>query len=302
MTLEELSDTEKRLHELSDRVERALNRWLPPGQTHPAVLHEAMRYSVLNGGKRIRPALVYATGQTLDVPMSRLDGPACAVELIHAYSLIHDDLPAMDDDDLRRGKPTCHKAFNEATAILAGDAIQALAFHLLAHDPNIDVDAGIRLRMVEILANATGSRGMAGGQAIDLDAVGKELNLTELEDMHIHKTGALIRASVIMAAITKPDISPQTLERLDHYAQCIGLAFQIKDDILDVEGDTEILGKPQGSDSQLNKPTYPALMGLSRAKARAMELHDDAIHSLAEFDQRADLMRQIATFIVKRIK
>ena len=302
MTLEELSHTEERLHELSDRVEKALDRWLPPGQTHPAMLHEAMRYSVLNGGKRIRPALVYATGHTLGVPMLRLDGPACAVELIHAYSLIHDDLPAMDDDDLRRGKPTCHKAFDEATAILAGDAIQALAFHLLAHDPNIDVDAGIRLRMVEILASAAGSRGMAGGQAIDLDAVGKELNLTELEDMHIHKTGALIRASVLMAAITKPDIPPQSLEQLDHYAQCIGLAFQIKDDILDVEGDTEILGKPQGSDRQLNKPTYPTLMGLSRAKARAMELHDDAIQSLAKFDQRADLMRQIATFIVKRTK
>ncbi len=302
MTLEELTATEKRLHTLSDRVEQALHRWLPSDQTHPAVLHEAMRYSVFNGGKRIRPALVYATGLALDIPMSRLDGPACAVELIHAYSLIHDDLPAMDNDDLRRGKPTCHKVFNEATAILAGDAIQALAFYLLAHDNNIDVDASIRLRMVEILSNAAGSRGMAGGQAIDLDAVGKELNLTELEDMHIHKTGALIRASINMAAIAKPDISPQDLEQLDRYAQCIGLAFQIKDDILDVEGDTQTLGKPQGSDSQLNKPTYPSLMGLNRAKARAMELHDDAIRSLKDFDQQADMMRQIATFIVMRVK
>lgn len=287
---------------MSQRVEQVLDRWLPAKQTHPNTLHEAMRYAVLNGGKRIRPALVYATGQAVGVPMSRLDGPACAVELIHAYSLIHDDLPAMDDDELRRGKPTCHRAFDEATAILAGDAIQALAFYLLTHDDSLDVGAGVRLRMVEILANAAGSRGMAGGQAIDLDAVGKELNLTELEDMHIHKTGALIRASIIMAAITKPEVSSRELERLDRYAQCIGLAFQIKDDILDVEGDTQTLGKPQGSDRQLNKPTYPALMGLHRAKARAMELHDDAIRSLEDFDQRADLMRQIATYIVKRVK
>lgn len=285
---------------MSERIERALRRLLPAGQTHPANLHEAMRYAVLNGGKRIRPALVYATGQAVGVAVEGLDRAACAVELIHAYSLIHDDLPAMDNDDLRRGKPTCHKAFDEATAILAGDAIQALAFHLLTHDDSLD--AGIRLRMVEMLASAAGSRGMAGGQAIDLDAVGKELNLTELEDMHIHKTGALIRASVMMAAIAKPEISSQELEQLDRYAQCIGLAFQIKDDILDVEGDTQILGKPQGSDSQLNKPTYPALMGLHRAKARAMELHDDAIRSLEDFDQRADLMRQIATYIVKRVK
>lgn len=299
---EEISDTEKRLLEMSARVERALDRWLPTEQTHPATLHEAMRYSVLNGGKRIRPALVYATVQAVGVPMSMLDGPACAVELIHAYSLIHDDLPAMDNDDLRRGKPTCHMAFDEATAILAGDAIQALAFYILAHDNSLAVDAGIRLRMVEMLANAAGSRGMAGGQTIDLGSVGKELNLTELEDMHIHKTGALIRACVLMAAITKPEISAQELERLDRYAQCIGLAFQIKDDILDVESDTQTLGKPQGSDSQLNKPTYPALMGLRRAKARAMELHTDAIRSLEHFDQRADLMRQIATYIVMRVK
>jgi geranylgeranyl pyrophosphate synthase len=302
MTLEDLSDTEKRLHEMSTRVEQVLDRWLPSRQTHPTTLHEAMRYSVLNGGKRIRPALVYATGQAVGVSMSRLDGPACAVELIHAYSLIHDDLPAMDNDDLRRGKPTCHRAFDEATAILAGDAIQALAFYLLTYDDSLEVNASIRLRMVGMLANAAGSRGMAGGQAIDLDSVGKALDLTELEDMHIHKTGALIRASVSMAAIANPLISSQELDRLDRYAQCIGLAFQIKDDILDVEGDTQTLGKPQGSDSQLNKPTYPALMGLHRAKTRAMELHDVAMRSLEEFDQRANLMRQIATYIVKRVK
>jgi geranylgeranyl diphosphate synthase, type II len=301
MTFDELVETESQLHKLSLRVEQDLHRWLPSEQTHPRELHQAMRYSVLSGGKRIRPALMYATGQALDIAFTGLDGPACAVELIHVYSLIHDDLPSMDDDDLRRGKPTCHKAFGEATAILAGDAIQALSFYILAHDKRMTNSTETRIRMIETLAQAAGSRGMAGGQAIDLASVGKILNLAELEDMHIHKTGALIRASILLAALCKPDLPTEHRERLDHYAKCIGLAFQIRDDVLDVEGDTKTLGKPQGSDSELNKPTYPSLLGLEEAKIRALTLHDDAINSLAAFGERADMLRNIATYIVKRV-
>ena len=259
-----------------------------------------MRYSALAGGKRVRPALVYATGLAVNVPLECLDGPACAVELIHAYSLIHDDLPAMDDDELRRGKPTCHTAFNEATAILAGDAIQALAFYVLTHDPSMVADARVRVRMVETLARAVGSRGMAGGQAIDLASVGQSLDIAQLENMHIHKTGALIRTSVRLGALCKLDISEHALEHLDHYAKCIGLAFQIRDDIIDVEGDTETLGKPQGSDMELDKPTYPSLLGMEEAKERARVLHDDALQSLQEFDESADLLRWVAEFIVNR--
>ncbi len=295
-----LSETESRLRALSVRVEHALDAWLPAESTHPQELHRAMRYAVLGGGKRIRPALMYATAQAVDVPLRQVDGAACAVELIHAYSLIHDDLPAMDDDDLRRGRPTCHKAFGEATAILAGDAIQALAFYILAHDPELGADAAIRLRMVETLALAAGSRGMAGGQAIDLAAVGRTLSLVELEDMHIHKTGSLIRASVVMAAIAHRDLDEVMRSQLDHYAKCIGLAFQIQDDILDVEGHTEVLGKPRGSDSEANKPTYPALLGLDEARARAFTLRDEALASLACFGPGADLLRDIAEFIVNR--
>lgn len=302
MSAQDLLDTETRLRELSQRTEKALQHWIASNQTHPAELHRAMRYCVFNGGKRLRPALIYATGLALGIPLSILDRPACAVELIHTYSLIHDDLPAMDDDNLRRGKPTCHKAFDEATAILAGDAIQTLAFYVLAQNDDDGLNAQVRLKMLETLALASGSRGMAGGQAIDLYAVGKRLNLAELEDMHIHKTGALIRASITMAAAAKSEIASQSVEQLDHYAKCIGLAFQIHDDILDVEGNTKILGKPQGSDRQQNKPTYPALLGLNEAKAREMLLHDEAIHSLEGFGERADLLRRIATYIVKREK
>ncbi|MGH8502829.1 MAG: (2E,6E)-farnesyl diphosphate synthase [Gammaproteobacteria bacterium] len=293
---------EARLEALSARVERALDVWLPPEQLQPANLHKAMRYAALGGGKRMRPALVYATGQALGSPLDSLDGVACAVELIHAYSLIHDDLPAMDDDELRRGMPSCHKAFDEATAILAGDAMQALAFYILAHDPGIAVDPAVRVEMVESLAQASGSRGMAGGQAIDLASVGARLDIAQLEGMHIHKTGALIRASVMMAAAGCRDADALALNDLDHFAKCIGLAFQIRDDILDVEGDTAILGKTQGADHARDKPTYPALLGLEQAKARAHDLHDDALASLARFDERADLLRDIARYIVMRIK
>jgi farnesyl diphosphate synthase len=282
------------------RVESALNHWLPPTKIAPQKLHEAMRYSSLDGGKRVRPFLVYASGTALGLVPEQLDGPACAVELIHVYSLIHDDLPAMDNDDLRRGKPTCHRAFDEATAILAGDALQPLAFHILAHDPVIKAPAERRLQMIECLATAAGSRGMVGGQAIDLAAVGKDLDLPALENMHIHKTGALIRASVRLGALSAAQASAQTLSHLDHYAHCIGLAFQIQDDILDIEGSTETLGKAQGADQALNKPTYPTLLGLGGAKERAQELKDEAIASLAGLGPAADPLRWMAEYIVAR--
>ncbi|OBS09915.1 (2E,6E)-farnesyl diphosphate synthase [Acidihalobacter prosperus] len=284
------------------RAETALARWLPSAATLPDRLHEAMRYSTLGGGKRIRPLLVYAAGHALDVAAEQLDGAAAAVELIHVYSLIHDDLPAMDDDELRRGKPTCHRAFDEATAILAGDAMQALAFHIIAADPTLAGSADARLRMIDTLAQAAGSRGMAGGQAIDLDAVGRELSLAELENMHIHKTGALIRASVRMGALGAGDAAaPEAIERLDHYAKCIGLAFQIRDDILDVEGETETLGKTRGADLARGKPTFPSLLGLSEAKERAHGLYQDALDALAPLPASAEPLRWIAGFIVNRI-
>lgn len=286
------------------RTERALKHWLPSANINPTQLHDAMRYASLDGGKRVRPLLVYLTGQMLGASPASLDGPACAMELIHVYSLIHDDLPAMDDDELRRGKATCHIQFDEATAILAGDALQSLAFYILAHDPTMIDNAAQRLKMVETLAIASGSRGMAGGQAIDLAAVGslstQTMNLAELENMHIHKTGALIRASVKLGALSQTDVQPAQLDKLDHFANCMGLAFQIRDDILDVEGDTETLGKPQGSDQARNKPTYPALLGMPEAKRRADELHQEAIDSLAEWGETAQPLRDIAEFIIHR--
>lgn len=282
------------------RIEQALEKRLPSPDIHPTRLHQAMRYAVLGGGKRIRPILVYAAGEAARINPELLDGPASAVEMIHAYSLIHDDLPVMDDDDLRRGKPTCHKAFGEATTILAGDALQALAFYVLARDPEMLQTPLIRLRLIETLTQAAGSRGMVGGQAIDLASMGKELNLVELEDMHIHKTGALIRASVLMGALSQPDLATESLEKLDHYGKCIGLAFQIRDDILDVIADTQTLGKTQGADMALNKPTYPALLGLEGSRNRAKQLCEDALDSLAEFGLRANLLRWIAAYIIER--
>ena len=289
-----------KLRVYQSRVEGALDAWLPGSDVEPAYLHEAMRYAVLGGGKRIRPVLVYAAGEAFGVDLPCLDGPAVAVEMIHAYSLIHDDLPAMDNDDLRRGKPTCHKAYDEATAILAGDAIQALAFHILAADPGIQVAAGQRIDMIDRLAVASGSRGMAGGQAIDLGAVGKQLDIEQLENMHKHKTGALIRVSVELGALSKSGVETEQFRRISEFAGCIGLAFQVQDDILDVEGDTEVLGKPQGSDIQRNKPTYPNLLGLDGAKKVARELHKQALDALSGFDNRADTLRQIADYIVER--
>jgi farnesyl diphosphate synthase len=282
------------------RVERELDTWLPAAAIHPSRLHDAMRYAVFGGGKRIRPVLVYATGEALAVPLEQLDAPACAVELIHAYSLVHDDLPAMDDDDLRRGKPSCHKAYDEATAILAGDALQTLAFHVLAHAPLDHVEPAARLRMIGTLSMAAGSRGMIGGQAIDLAAVGQTLDAAQLEDMHIHKTGALIRASVLLAALSTPDLDMTRFEALDQYAKCVGLAFQIQDDILDVIGDSNETGKTTGADMQLNKPTYPALLGMDEAASLAAELVDTALASLNGFDASAEVLRAIARYTVDR--
>ncbi|NCF80549.1 MAG: (2E,6E)-farnesyl diphosphate synthase [Proteobacteria bacterium] len=279
------------------RANHALETCLPSADAAPEQLHEAMRYAVLNGGKRVRATLVYATGETVGADTALLDAPACAGELIHAYSLVHDDLPAMDDDDLRRGKPTCHRAFGEANALLAGDALQSFAFYTLAQGT---AHAPRSLAMVATLAHASGSLGMAGGQAIDLAAVGRDLSLAELEYMHRHKTGALIRASVRLGALCGDDVSSEQLEQLDAYAACIGLAFQVRDDILDVEADTETLGKAQGADIALNKPTYPSLLGLTAAKQKAEELHERAVSELVDFDARADGLRGLSAFIVNR--
>lgn len=283
-----------------DRAEQALEQRLPGENILPQKLHRAMRYCVLGGGKRMRPMLSYCTGKTLGISPDALDGIACAVEFIHVYSLIHDDLPAMDDDDLRRGKATCHIAFDEATAILAGDALQALAFEILAHDSTITATPENRIKMITMLAKASGSQGMAGGQAIDLESVGTRLNLPELENMHIHKTGALIRASVTMATLAKAGIEPEMAIKLDHYAKCIGLSFQVKDDILDEESDTETLGKTQGKDKENAKPTYPALLGMAGAKRKARELHEKAIASLEAFGPEADLLRDLSLYIIQR--
>jgi len=293
-------NTERQIEEWRQRSEKSLDKWLPSEKINPVLLHQAMRYSVLNGGKRVRPTLVYAAGYAVSAEIDALDAPASAVEYIHAYSLVHDDLPAMDDDDLRRGKLTCHKAFNESQAILAGDALQSLAFHILAHELPNSIPAEKKLDIIDTLAVASGSRGMAGGQAIDLASVGKSLNIAELEDMHVHKTGALIRASVKMGALCQPNIDNKQLKNLDHYAKCIGLAFQIQDDILDVTSDTETLGKTQGADIALNKPTYPALLGLDGAREMAAELHKEAHDSLNIFAEKAEPLRWLADYIVKR--
>ena len=282
------------------RADAALDRWLPAADIQPTRLHEAMRYAALGGGKRIRPTLIYGTAEALGLAPERLDGAACAVELIHSYSLVHDDLPAMDDDDLRRGRPTCHRAYDEATAVLAGDALQTLAFKVLSRDPDLPGGAEARLSMIETLACASGSRGMAGGQSLDLDAEGRELDLPMLENIHIHKTGALIRAGVRMATLASPDGGGERGDRLDHYAKCLGLAFQIRDDILDVEGESAVIGKTAGKDAAQEKATYPALMGLTHAREAATNLIEEALRSLEPFDDRAAPLRRIADYMLRR--
>ena len=289
-----------RLAGYAARVEQVLERWLPDPGAAPGRLHEAMRYSVLGGGKRVRPGLVYFTGEALGIPVERLDGPAAAVELIHAYSLVHDDLPAMDDDDLRRGRPTCHRAYDEATAILVGDALQVLAFEILARDPAMVPDPARRLEIIGLLAQASGTAGMAGGQAVDLEAAGHALSVAQLEHMHRLKTGALIHASVMMAAAGAEDSGPDARAALDHYGHAIGLAFQVQDDILDVEGETEVLGKRAQADAALHKPNYPAVAGLERAKARLRELHDEAIAALAPLGKSAEPLRWLSGWLTER--
>jgi geranylgeranyl pyrophosphate synthase len=282
------------------RVEATLEHWLPGAEVRPKRLHRAMRYASLDGGKRIRPVLVYAAGLATGGALEQLDGPACAVELIHAYSLVHDDLPAMDDDELRRGKPTCHRAFSEDTALLAGDALQSLAFQILAEDPMLAVTPVTRLEMVAMLARASGSLGMAGGQALDLEAVGLPLGLAELEEMHRRKTGALIRASVGLGVLAAGCADALTRERLDRYATAVGLAFQIQDDILDVAGDTATLGKTQGADIARNKPTYPALLGLEGARRKCRDLQAEAGAALAPLGKAAEPLRALAQFVIDR--
>ncbi|MFZ6047569.1 (2E,6E)-farnesyl diphosphate synthase [Pseudomonas sp. CR3202] len=263
-------------------------------------LYQAMRYSVVNGGKRVRPLLVYAACEALGGDLARADGAACAVELIHAYSLVHDDLPAMDDDDLRRGQPTTHIAFDEATAILAGDGLQALAFEVLADGERNPHDAETRLAMVASLGQAAGPAGMVGGQAIDLGSVGIKLDQQALETMHRHKTGALIEASVRLGALASGHADAAALAALRIYARAIGLAFQVQDDILDVESDTATLGKTQGKDQAHDKPTYPALLGLDNAKAYALQLRDQALQAVAGFGDAAEPLRALARYIVER--
>jgi len=296
----EASEFSDYLGSCQTRVEAALERWLPDEARPPRRLHAAMRYATLAPGKRVRPVLVYAAGAAVGIAPERLDGSACAVELIHAYSLIHDDLPAMDDDDLRRGRPTCHRQFDEATAILAGDALQPLAFEIICRDPALAVSATRRLAMLAALAAASGSHGMAGGQAIDLEATGRELSLPELENLHIHKTGALIRACVQLGTLAAEPLDEADAQALDHFAKCMGLAFQIQDDCLDVSGSTQTLGKTQGKDKAQDKTTYPVLLGLEGAREKARELRDDALASLSPFGPAADHLRRLAGYIVDR--
>ena len=283
-----------------ERVEAVLDRRLPGPDAKPVRLHRAMRYAALGQGKRIRPLLVYATGAAIGVAPEALDAPAAAVELIHAYSLVHDDLPAMDDDDLRRGRPTTHRAFDEATAILAGDALQVLAFEILAEDPMPTVSDAGRVDMIRLLARASGTQGMAGGQAMDLAATGRRLEPLQIEAMHSRKTGALIRASVLFACAAAPALPADRREALDRYGQAVGLSFQIVDDLLDVLGDPLVTGKGAGSDALRGKPTYPAIVGVAAARARANELAQEGIEALAGFGPAARQLRDFAGQLVVR--
>jgi geranylgeranyl pyrophosphate synthase len=294
-------DFQQRVLVAQERVERALQGALSGADAAAARLQEAMRYSVLGGGKRLRPLLVYITGEALGADPADLDAPAAAVELIHAYSLIHDDLPAMDDDDLRRGRPTCHRAFDEGTAILAGDALQALAFGVLAGRAN-GLDDATRVHMLTVLADAIGLAGMAGGQAIDLEAAGRAGDPAHVELMHRRKTGALIRASVELGALAAAAKSEATLAALRLYGGEIGLAFQIQDDILDVTGDTAVLGKRAGADAARGKPNYPSVFGLQRARELALAHRDRALAALQGIGAAAGPLRSLAYYVVDRVQ
>ena len=284
------------------RIENALSKRLPNTANNSATktscqLIEAMRYSTLDGGKRLRALLVYATGEALGSDLDKLDAPASAVEMIHAYSLVHDDMPIMDNDDLRRGRPTCHKEFDDATALLVGDALQSLAFETLCDDLLSPVQ---QAQMVKTLARKSGVLGMAGGQALDLESVGETLNIDDLQSMHELKTGALIQASVRLGALCSPKINETILAKLDIYAFCIGLAFQVQDDVLDVIADTDTLGKTQGADIALNKPTYPALLGLDAAQEKASALIENALAELDGLPYNTEILEALAHFVVDR--
>lgn len=280
-------------------VEVCLDKHLATVDYAPVRLHEAMRYVVLGGGKRVRPLLALAAGELSGANQERVVLTGVAVELIHAYSLVHDDLPCMDDDTLRRGKPTCHIRYDEATALLVGDSLQSLAFQILAQ-PGLTQNPGKQLEMVEQLAIAAGSRGMAGGQAIDLDSVGKTLSLSELEFMHIHKTGALIRAAVMLGAYCGNGLNTSQIKQLDHFAKCIGLVFQVVDDILDAEATTDTLGKTAGKDAENNKPTYVSILGVKQARELAKSIHQDACQALDKLEVDATRLRQVTDFIIER--
>ena len=285
------------------RIERVLEQELAGQDAATLRLRQAMRYSVLGGGKRLRPVLVYLTGEAFGAPVRRLDAPAAAVELIHAYSLIHDDLPAMDDDDLRRGRASCHRAFDEGTAILAGDALQALAFAVLARsgaEPAGDSSAEERVLMLATLARAIGVEGMAGGQAIDLEAIGRSLDAAAIERMHRRKTGALIQASVELAAIAAGLSPGPAYPALQAFGAEVGLAFQIQDDILDVTGETSVIGKRKGADAALGKPTYPSVFGLSAARDLAVQHRDRALAAIHGLGPAAQPLRQLACFVIDR--
>ena len=290
-----------RLAAYRTRIERVLDGTLALPDCGTDRLRDAMRYSTLAGGKRLRPTLVYLTGESLGAPLEELDAAAASVELIHVYSLVHDDLPAMDDDDLRRGRPTCHRAFDEATAILVGDALQALAFTVLADEGNGHQEPSTRLAMIRVLAQAVGTSGMAGGQAVDLAAVGQNLSVAAIEDMHRRKTGALIEGSVLLGALAAGVTVGPRLEGLRRFGAEIGLAFQIQDDILDVEGDPSLLGKTTGADAAHNKPTYPSTAGLDAARKRARQLRDDAIAALEPLGTNGTALAELAHFVVSRV-
>ncbi|MEC9083417.1 MAG: farnesyl diphosphate synthase, partial [Pseudomonadota bacterium] len=285
------------LDQCRQQVDRELDRCLARHATSER-LQETMRYSVLGGGKRVRPALCMAAARAMGSDESTALAPACALELIHAYSLVHDDLPAMDDDDLRRGRPTAHIAFDEASAILAGDALQTLAFALLSDAPALSDRQ--RVTMISELARAPGQKRMVGGQAIYLEYLWRQLSVAQLEAMHRHKTGALIEASVRLGALTSETVTECQLSNLTDYASALGLAFQVQDDLLDIEGDTEVIGKRQGSDAARAKPTYPALLGIEGARQHLARLLDEALSALESFDSEADTLRAMADYVVAR--
>ena len=289
---------EDRIADYTRRVDACLDKILPPANQTPKRLHDAMRYAVFNGGKRVRPLLTYAAGECLNVDAGLLDAPAVALELIHAFSLVHDDLPAMDDDDLRRGKPTVHIQYDEATAILAADALQPLAFSVLARTEGASAGSGAAL--VRLVADACGSTGMTGGQSIDLSAEGCTLSAAELEHMYTLKTGALIHAAIMSACILCDGIGDADHTALDRFGRAIGIAFQIKDDILDVEGETHVIGKPAGSDVVSDKATYPSLFGVDEARRRCDELLSEALSELQRLGGRAAPLEWLARYIVER--